>query len=196
MNKRLCIVYTINQIPKLSIFASLSLWIHSTLNAWLHAETSSTLSPSTNSPRQIGQFWWLILHQHKKAHYGSFGKGGRGTSCMLACSSYAVWHFFQQKWKIPSKRMTTAIAPTIPRVLMPHLLPLWPKGVSCNSLAWRRQQSQKRENATPIAMSAENVNERERERVQMIIFKKKKERERERERERKRHLIGNHDHFW
>ena len=104
---------------------------------------------------------------------------------MLACSSYAVWHFFQQKWKIPSKRMTTTIAPTIPRVLMQHLLPLWPKGVSCNSLAWRRQQSQKRENATPIAMSAENVNERERERVQMIIFKKKKkEREREREKER------------
>ena len=184
MNKRLCIVYTINQIPKLSIFASLSLWIHSTWNSWLHAETSSTLSPSTNSPRQIGQFWWLILHRHKKAHYGSFGKGGRGTSCMLACSSYAVWHFFQQKWKIPSKRMTTAIAPTIPRVLMQHLLPLWPKGVSCNSLAWRRQQSQKRENATPIAMSAENVNERERERVQMIIFiKKKKKREREKERD-------------
>ena len=49
-----------------------------------------------------------------KSRCGSFDKGGEGTSSTLACSGCAEQHFFQQKWMIPSKRMTTPTTPPSP----------------------------------------------------------------------------------
>ena len=93
-------------------------WIHFAWNAWLHAGISATLSHSTKSLRQIVHFVVMnpALASTWKGHCGSSDRGpsSRLELDLLACwSGCAGWHFFQQKWVMLMKRITTITAPSV-----------------------------------------------------------------------------------